>query len=237
MNPRHLIRPHTATLLGLCLLLGACASLRDSGQGVAETPPRQVPVVLTQPPLTPMRARTYTDRWQRETYTLYAGEHGARAELIYAEATATDTALEYPRYGLRKLTESWRLNRNGLTHWGPTRHLQSGPRTIFYAPFRPAGADRQCVAFGSDWELTPDDPRQRPGKALFGYYCPAPGQPLGMRAIRKLLEGIHVGATPEEAEGTPVATSPDPGPGATGNPRFPFAFAQHYNVDGSAPFP
>lgn len=221
-------------LLGLCLLVSACINQRGAGRGTMETPPQSAPVKLTQPPLTPVRTLTYTDRWQREVYTLYADASGARAELIYAEATATDTALEYPRYGLHHLTKSWNLNRNGLTRWGPVHHLRSGTRVTFYAPFRPAGVNRQCVSFGSDWELTADDPRQRPGKALFGYFCAAPGRPLDTGEIEKVLTGIRVPATAAANSANANAT-PASGPGAIGNAHFPFAFARHYNVsDGSS---
>lgn len=234
MRVRHPFPARAIPLVGLCLLVSACVSSRGAGHGTVETPPLRAPVELTQPPLTPVRALTYTDLWQREIYTLYADANGARAELIYAEATATDTALEYPRYGLHGLTESWNLNRDGLTRWGPVRHLRSGSRVTFYAPFRPAGVNRQCVSFGSDWELTADDPRQRPGKALFGYFCAAPGKPLDTGEIKEVLAGIRVPAT---ADSTRSAATPAPGPGAIGNARFPFAFARHYNVSDGSSFP
>jgi hypothetical protein len=112
-----------------------------------------------------------------------------------------------------------------------------------------------------EWDEIYEDPRGRPGKVLFGYFCGAEGDNLEDAAVRALIRGIRI----RMLEGLPGWRNTsdnisedkqarlfvngglkNPAAGAaggygpsldSGNPHFPFMFARYYSESGGEGIP
>lgn len=236
------------TISGLCvsvwLLLSGCAALQSSPLGGSFLQPSeqhlQLAAGFSQPQTT---AVAYRDPSEYEEYLQIRG--GARAEAILSVANGPQTALEFSKYKLHSLTESWAFNQKAAhIHWDATQHIHIGDRTYDYALYQhqTASQKRSCMAFVRAWDRPPDDPKQRPGKALFGYYCAPPGKPVTQRQATVVLRGIQT----KTDDIPPVYYGQDvphdrgalkwargQASAGSGNPRFPFQFSRYYHPSGS----
>ena len=86
---------------------------------------------------------------------------------------------------------------------------------------------RACFVFAAEWDARGLDEQGRPGKAVFGYFCAAPGQPVSRRRIDLLLSQIDF-RKPENDYARPLHGR-DPAALAfaqSGIRRFPFDFGR-----------
>ena len=194
---------------------------------------------------TPRRVR-YTDVWEREEYALFQG-NGAQAEIIYS-AAKTDEAMIALAYNLviARMVKTWNLNRNNVEAWGGKGEVSTPFGLFFYRRYKLARRNRVCFGFSGEWDEPSDDPQQRPGKVLFGYFCAKEGADLpydriedlilrlGIRGITERLPRRRQGdkgsadrlaSTSAEAEMIARGSSPS---AETGNPNVPFTFAVPY---------
>lgn len=222
------------------LALGGCATLAPQGNRVGQAAPGSPLLALSAPGLhaAARQAIVYKGQWETELYQSWHGRR-AQAEAIYMQATAPQTSLRSPRYVFTGLTRGWRVvQQGGPVVWGTTHHFTRDHRTTFYRTFRLHGTQRACVAFERDWATVPDDPDQRPGKALFGYYCR--GGALDQAQAQQIAASVRPPrATPRvEAHAgyseSALRTARSAGsPGApTGYSAFPLLWAQMYQIGG-----
>lgn len=190
------------------------------------------------------QAIAYRDPSEYEQYLRF-DDHNARAEAILSVANAPDTALDFSIYRLSSLNNGWAFNRQADRIQAQTAHQTCfSDRCYAYRLYqhRMGGDDRSCVAFARAWDRVVDDPRQRPGKALFGYYCAPAGKALTTTSAMRILRGIRVKATdiPQVYYGQDIPN--DPGALATarkndaahaGNNNFPFEFSRYYHPSNS----
>ena len=109
-----------------------------------------------------------------------------------------------------------------------------------------------CTASsGIERGVTWVNPRGRPGKVLFGYFCGARGETLKAREVRELIRGISVRMPGESTEKKKTEPLDNDGSGKpaidaargygpsvdSGNPGFPFRFARYYSVSGGGKMP
>ena len=205
----------------------------------------------------PVRVK-YVDNLEREESARFAA-NGAQAEFIYSQVTASETSLHFD-YTIPAATETWAINRGKPKDWGAEGEVVA-PRAglLWYRPYTLAADNRNCFAVQGHWDNPPGDPSYRPGKALFGYHCAAPGQALAPSQIeamvasiglvgREARTGLIETVTIDRSAGLGVnpvartdpaavreATGADAG-GRSGNPRHPFNFAYKFNIqDGYRP--
>lgn len=180
------------TLSGCAMILGhSMGSARLNAPGQIRLPGKsgEHAVVIA------YRAPGEYEEYQRAT------TRRAIAEALYMEANGVQTALDFSPFRLHALTRhQWKFNRPpARLQWRPA---QLAPATnggrharITYARFtRHASSSRNarnCVAFIRAWAVPFDDPRQRPARAYFGYYCRAPGKSLGAAAARRYVTRIR----------------------------------------------
>lgn len=235
-----------SVLLSVALLLSGCATLAPTYPTVGTPPPDTPLLAISAPKLQQAKPRAvvYQDRWETEVYQLWQAG-GAQAETMFMQAIGYQTALQFPRYGLARLTRSWRLiQTEGPPHWESQQHVNLRNRTVFYRRFQLRSGARACVAFSSDWAMPPDDPQSRPAKALFGYYC----MPRDTRTTISEPEARRIAGSVTAPKGPPVTPNTtgydtnaldlaQKGPargGVAGYSRFPLLFARYYQVgDGS----
>ena len=159
--------------------------------------------------------------------------------------------LEY-LFNVRETIGTWNMSRRDTPEWGP-----SGPASAWFdsihtqsfdtQSFRLGRANRPCVGFSAEWDWVPDDPKNRAGQVLFGYYCAPVGTALTEERIDSLLGTVGIREVPERpgkgahgpAPTVPPAQSPaqvaqtarGASPTAdTGNPGFPFRFGEYFTV-------
>lgn len=140
------------------------------------------------------------DEYHRRLY------QGAITEAMYLEANGVQTTLDFSMYRLRSWTvNQWRFNHSPAqlswhsTQLAPVGHEAAHAKTIFArftrrAPSSASGVSRRCVAFVRAWDVPPDDPRQRPSRAYFGYHCAPVGQALSRTAARRYVMRIRPAA-------------------------------------------
>jgi hypothetical protein len=194
----------------------------------------------------------YTDSWQTEEYELFRAG-GRQLEMIYAQATRAFTvALDY-QMPIEEMVVTWNLNSRQNLVWGALGRIDSRFGTWFYRTYEHGGLQRSCVGFLVEWDQIYEDPRGRPGKVLFGYFCGAEGEDLEDETVRALIRGIRIGMPKERdaphntfddrearlfANGglkNPTAGAAAGGYGPSidsGNPHFPFMFARYYSESG-----
>ncbi len=191
---------------------------------------------------TPRRA-VFIDRWewQREEYARFEGG-GARAELVYITTTHPNIALEY-RFKVRDTVETWNMTRRDSPQWGSVREVPTELTQFFAQPFTLPAADRLCVGFNAEWDGVGDDPQNRVGKVLFGYYCAPSGTELTEERIAPLLDRVGLRGITEPlyrhaedpapqvsmAQAETIARGASP-TADTGNAGFPFGFGRYFNV-------
>ena len=174
----------------------------------------------------------FADFWEEEEYALFQGA-GAQAEILYASVSAYDQlALEYG-FTVARSVETWTFNKGFSKAWGEVRLIRTPVTEFFYRPYRLAGQNRQCFGFSGEWAYPADDPETRPGKVMFGYYCGREGEAMDVAHMERLLSGITIRSQRHDTFGEPrlplLAQKAALG-ARTGNPGFPFRFAQHYQT-------
>jgi hypothetical protein len=198
----------------------------------------------------------YTDSWQTEEYGLFRAG-GRQLEMIYAKVIRAFTvALDY-QMPIEAMVATWNLNSRQNLVWGPLGRIDSRFGTWFYRTYEHGNLQRPCVGFLVEWDQIYEDPRGRPGKVLFGYFCGLEGEDLEDAAVRALIRGIRIRMpgglstwrntahdTSEDKEArlfvndglkNPTSGAPAGGHGPSidsGNPRFPFMFARYYSESG-----
>lgn len=187
----------------------------------------------------------FTDPWQREEYALFKGDH-AQAEVLYSSTQpGYQVALEY-LFTVDRSVDTWNLNRKYTKSWGESTWFRAPLTGLFYQPYILVEANRQCFGFSGGWDDPSDDPQNRPGKVLFGYYCAGSGEALPRDRMEALLSTIGVRGITEplryaerqsqatavhEPAAVSLAKGSSPG-GESGNPQFPFDLARYYQIHG-----
>ena len=176
----------------------------------------------------------YSDEWQDEIYALWQGD-SAQMELIYATANRNRTvALQYDLTSARQVP-TWAHNAPVSVAWGEAGRIGNRWRNVFYQRYRLGG--RSCFGFSSAWSRRSEDPRIRPSKVLFGYYCTDGGSELDDATIERLIWGIRL--TPDRRtadrddafEGSTALAFARGGDGeGVGNPGYPFRLARYYRI-------
>jgi len=236
--------------VGAALALSSCAIAPVPQYGVSRVAAGDERIVFPVAAFegtSPVQVRL-TDRWEHEDYALFQGG-GAQAEILFAGVATTPIALNYG-YTVARGAQTWSFNRGRVGRWGTVGKVRTRLADFFYRPYRIDAEDRDCMAFSAEWDDPADDPFHRPGRVLFGYYCAATGVRLPSERIPDLLRQIDLrepaqvvdaslpGRTAEPVAVTgaaPVDVARGTASGSeTGNPHFPFYFAEHYqDFDGS----
>jgi hypothetical protein len=236
--------------LAVSSALAGCQTTGGAYPNIAWGGTKSAYVLFTAPAFkdTASKHVVFTDMWQHEEYALFEG-NGARAEIIYAAANERDTiALDYD-YPLEPMIRTWNIASAHPVTFGKKGQTGAPLGAYFYQHFRLTDVGRNCVGFFTEWDLKDDDPQLRNGKALFGYYCERPGPAIAQTQIFNLLDNIWIrGITARiDTRFTPIAPAGSPrrgrdpialafakqGSGDTGNAKFPFDMADHYNdIDG-----
>jgi hypothetical protein len=183
----------------------------------------------------------FTDRWQHEEYALFQGG-GAQSEMILSLANERDNIVLNYVLTVRRNIETWNINRAHSIQYGPTGRIDSAMGTFFYQQYTLGSANRNCVGYYATWDERLRDDQGRPSKAVFGYYCAAPGNVVTTTKVGDIIDGIEyrgVGdnvrfePTPPKiamaASGgqSPSSFAKGTGSGA-GNSNFPFDIAVEF---------
>ncbi len=248
MTMVHSVRGATAAgiVVAAAALAGcAVAPPPGTGKGKIETvPPGDERIVFAAPVFrgtAPQRGK-FADDWEREEYALFRGG-GAQAEIIYSTVMlGPEVALQYD-YTLERMVETWNVNRTQAKIWSAAERVRAPLGEFFYKPYTFAGGSRACFGFKNEWDYIGEDPWNRPGKVLFGYYCAKAGQKISLDEMEDLIRTIGVRGITEpirksetaQAAAAPVADATliakGPSPSADrGNMNFPFRFAEHYQL-------
>jgi len=243
--------------------LGACEGLPGQlpGPKAAELPPGNGLILFAADTVgnTPKRRVQYADNEQRVDYALYQGG-GAQAEFIYMETPySLWVAFEFP-YTIRDKVEAWKFSKGQAMEWDEAVRIRTALGQVFYRPYRLTGMNRSCFGMSGEWDPAVEDPKQRPERIMFGYYCAPPGKTLSEKEILTLvdrigLKGTTVRATNYAARienfygdidsnfGGPQQSTravqlaqgvntPDP----AGIDEFPFDYAKYYDPGDGADF-
>ncbi len=225
-------------MIAALLLIAGCKSITFPGLGtsadnIVPVPTDDARLLFSAPVFAnqaPVRAK-FSDQWQREEYALFQGAD-SQAELIYIAATARETALDYET-GLKSMIEKWNHNAGKEILWGREGKALSAFGDLFVLPFAHSG--NACFGFSAEWAVAIDDPGLSPTKAVFGYYCEASKTTLTADRIESLIDAMEVsrfaGGT---TSSVPPKSSITKQGGKTGNPSYPFLFAQGYISEGNS---
>jgi len=246
MTMMHSVRAATAAgfVVAAAALAGCAAGSGFAGGKIETVPPGDERIVFAAPVFagtTPQRGK-FADYWEREEYALFRGG-GAQAEIIYSTVLpGPQVALQYD-FTLERMVETWNVNRTQAKIWSDAQRVRTPLGEFFYKPYTLAGGSRACFGFANEWDDPADDPWNRPGKVLFGYYCAKAGRKISLDEMEDLIRTIGVRGITEpirksetaRAAGAPVAdaTLIAKGPSASadrGNMNFPFRFAEHFQI-------
>lgn len=249
------------TLLISLLVLGGCSYPQLEAHKVSWTFDNREHLGLKSAQGEALEARTVTFRgaWQVEEYVRAVAED-FEAELILAFTPAHETlSLDYSMT-LKDFVNSWNFNRDRPKEWLTADRFYRRPATFFYRRYRLPDVDRECVGYTASWRQKADDPRSRPSRLSFGYFCLMPSAVLSADAAETLLRRIEIRlerdahddliASRAVVDGGLVGEIPAPcllqagsernvaldfaqgvpPCNTAGNPRFPFKFAMHYNI-------
>jgi hypothetical protein len=241
-----------AAALMLAIALAGCTASSGIERGVTWVNPGEQLIVSTTAGFKttrPTRVK-YADSWQTEEYALFRSE-GRQSEIVYAEANRTLTvALDY-QMTIEEMAATWNLNSRQNLVWKPLRRIDAPFETWFYRIYEMSDLQRSCVGFMVEWDQVYEDPRGRPGKVLFGYFCGARGETLKAQEVRALIRGISVRIPGESTEKKKTEPLDNDGSGKpaidaargygpsvdSGNSGFPFRFARYYSVSGGGKMP
>ncbi len=240
-------------------VLSACEGLPGQlpGPKAAELPPEHGLILFAADTVgdTPKRRVQYADNEQRVDYALYQGG-GAQAEFIYMETPySLWVAFEFP-YTIRDKVRVWKLSKGQPMEWDEAVLTRTALGQVFYRPYRLTGMNRSCFGMSGEWDTAVEDPKLRPERVMFGYYCAPPGKALAEKEILTLLDRIGLKGTTvraanyaarlgnfygdiDAAFGGPRQSAravelaqglktPDP----AGIDEFPFDYAEYYNPGG-----
>lgn len=167
----------------------------------------------------------HTGFWHREDY---ARLRSARyeAEIIYAAADPHENAaLEIP-LTFARARDSFAVNQSDARRLGAIGRIDAPDRTIFYQPYSLTERGWSCVALKSEWNHVGRDPRNRPGRLMFGYICDQSGAAMTTARAEALAGSVNTsGARVSWSGNGPVLADLS----AIGNTRFPFGFGVHFN--------
>lgn len=240
----HRVQPVVIVLVG-ALLLAGCAVLRGPPPATTFLAPAERHLRLAGGfDAAKSGAVAYRDPSEYEEYQRALGD--GRAEAILSIANGRQTALDFETRDLDSLTRGWAFNRGraDVADWQAQNRAVFGERSYRWARYtrRADGVARACLAFARRWAWPPDDPRHRPGRALFGYYCAPAGQRLDDTRAAAVLRGIDVepGDVPrvyfgESRTRDPAALAAARGrrSGDGGHRDFPLRFSRYYRIDGA----
>ncbi len=180
----------------------------------------------------------YSDDWQDELYVLWQ-EDGAQMELIYAAANPNRTvALQYDLTSARQVL-TWAHNASANIAWGEGGRFGNRWRNVFYQRYRLG--ECSCFGFSSSWDRRSEDPRVRPNKVLFGYYCAPDGSALDEATIERLVWGIRLAPDRHAAKrdllqgAAALAFARGGDAEGFGNPGYPFRLARYYRISNGGP--
>lgn len=131
----------------------------------------------------------FTDRWQHEEYALFRGG-GAQSEMILSLANERDNIVLDYDITVRRNIETWNINRAHSIRYGPTGRIYNAMGTVFYQQYALTGTNRNCVGYSATWDDRIEDNEGRPSKAVFGYYCAAPGRGVTTAKVNEIIRGI-----------------------------------------------
>lgn len=234
---------HSAKLriIGI-LTLFTMAAMGVQGAAMAQSPridwaaPEEGMLVNTLPEFATgsQRRVVFTDRWQHEEYALFQAG-GAQSEMIMSLANERDIiALEYA-LTVRRNIDTWNINRNHSIQYGRSGRVDGRLGTYFYEHYALSGVNRNCVGYYTTWDEHVEDYQGRPSKAVFGYYCAAPGDKITTAKVNDIVDSVDFRAAYNYArfEPTPpkIAVA-----GVAGQSAVTFAKGSNANA-GNANFP
>ncbi|MBT5108113.1 MAG: hypothetical protein HOM25_05495 [Rhodospirillaceae bacterium] len=234
---------HRSTLqIAAVPILFAIAAMGVQSAALAQSPrinwaaPEEGMLINALPefPAANQRRVVFTDRWQHEEYALFQGG-GAQSEMILSIANERDIiALDYA-LTVRRNIETWNINRNNSIQYGRSGRVESRLGTYFYEHYALSGANRNCVGYYTTWDEHVEDYQGRPAKAVFGYYCAAPGDKITTAKVNGIVDSIDFRAAYDYArfEPTPPKMAVV---GVAGQSAAAFAKGSNANA-GNANFP
>ena len=191
----------------------------------------------------------FEDVYERHEYALFRAPDGGQAEVLYIatrDIANTQVALEFGKL-IADTVPAWNFNRGQSIDWRKSEWTGSRWGGTWIQPYTLTGDNRGCVGFSSTWDDKVDDPRHRPSKVLFGYYCAAPGQALEFADAIKVVHALGIRGVSErlpvmstDASGT-TTEAPAPEIAAlargqadrrAGRADFPNLMAEVYQVGG-----
>lgn len=239
-------------------LLAGCAAAPQVGNvpaGFREVPKARADIVFDDPSFVavdPVRV-AYRDPWERDEYALFRGESGEQAEVVYLAAlpgAGGDTSL-HMELVVSEGVRAFNHNAGTPITWGESRFVKSPFGGTWVQPFTMPKRDLACTGFGATWDVATSDPKLRPTRAMFGYYCAAKGAGLSPEQAAEVATKVGiVGVTQSrkvanayELDTSPAAPLPslqrqqelaviaqDGAPGSVaGLPAFPLRRAQPFH--------
>lgn len=165
-------------------VLAACAVETPTGPppGFREVPADRARIAFDAPAfsgVTPVRV-AYRDHWQREEYALFRAKDGTQAEVVYLEAlpgAGGDTALDMEMV-VSQGVRAFNHNAAVPIEWGRSRFVKSPLGGTWVQPYTLTARHVACTGFGATWDVATSDPKLRPTRAMFGYYCAPKGRHL-----------------------------------------------------------
>ena len=193
----------------------------------------------------------HTGLLDSEEYVFYMGG-GARAELIYMEATKDSVSLYYNHIQaerIEKTIDTWNYNKKHTKNWGLTKLISTPAGEFYYKPYRLEKIKQPCFGFSTEWDYPADDSFDRPGKVMFGYLCVNENKKLNDENIRNYIQKIKVTdyvnenrlqTNKQKDKNTSSGSAPDNTALAhtvknglahsSGNSKFPFELGHIYTV-------
>lgn len=243
----------TVLLIFLSAVAG-CATTDRQGPSIEWVAPGEHQVVCTAAEFrdtTPVRVK-FTDIWQIEEYAMYKTAD-SQLEVFFSKVNKAHSVTLLYQMSIADMVATWNHNSRQNIEWGEAGRIDAYPGVWFYRTYTQRDTRRSCVGFFVEWDEIFSDPKTRPGKILFGYYCNDGQQALGDQKVRTLIDGIGIQATdgiftsrnappekPTNSSAQPhrndglentsaLAAAKGGGPTANeGNPGFPFKFARYY---------
>lgn len=145
-----------------------------------------------------VRRVRFTDPWQFDVYVLYRGVDGARLEATYLQARykfGTNVVLNF-NDPLERRVLGFAYNAGTHPKFGKSVWIDSAFGGMWAKSFRHPVTGQQCAGFVASWDWRSDDPKGRPSKAIYGYYCAANGASLDLTAKDNVLSKLKAGLKP-----------------------------------------
>lgn len=150
----------------------------------------------------------FADPREFDEYVLYRGDDGKRLEAVYMETRwkhGDNVVLNFFE-PLADRVLGFAYNAGTEPAFGEAVQVDTAFGGMWAKPYRHPVTGQSCAGFMETWDERSDDPKFRPSKALYGYYCAPEGasQPVAAPA-GDVLSRLEAGLRPVAAgAGTPA---------------------------------